>query len=478
MGRECLWQLDEVLKACGGVLEGAPGDSFDGIEIDNRSIARGDIFVAIKGGRLDGHDFVVAAFAAGAGLAIVSKVTRDMQKAGALLVVDDPLKALEGLARAARARTSARIIAITGSAGKTSSKVALALALAPSGQVHASVASFNNHWGVPLSLARMARGTQFGIFEVGMNHAGEITPLAAMIQPHVGIITNVAGVHLGHFASVDDIADAKAELFSAMDRDATAIIERDSGYFEHLQAAARARGIGTIVSFGTDKNNDAYFEKLVLHDTCSCITARVAGETITFKAGAPGRHIAVNLLGVLAAVVHAGGDLARAALALAQLEPPPGRGQRVMLETGDGPVQLIDESYNANPVSMAAALGLLGAVKVARGGRRIAVLGDMLELGADSGAMHAQLAGPIDESGVDRVYACGTDMARLWQVLPGFRKGAFAGASGDLVGPLCDDLRGGDVVMVKGSLGSKMAVITQGLKDRFAGGHGARRQAV
>ena len=462
-----LWTTDELVAATGGRLDGEITRPIGGVSIDSRSIAAGDIFVAIAGENRDGHAFAAAALKNGAALAIVSRPDPEMRDSGALLVVDEPLAALRRLAAAARARSAARIVGITGSVGKTSSKEALRLALAPSGPTHASASSYNNHWGVPLSLSRLPRDAAYAVFEIGMSQAGEITPLTRLVRPHVAIVTTIAPSHLGHFPSLAEIADAKAEIFAGVEPGGAAVINRDSEFFDRLATAARQSGIARIVGFGEHESAEVRLSKVALHETCSCVTADILGETVSYRLGAPGRHLALNSLAVLAAAQLAGGDLARAAMALSHLEPQKGRGVRFRLDAPDGAITVIDESYNANPASVRAALALLGQASPGRGGRRIAVLGDMLELGDEGPRLHAELAAAVDESGTNIVYACGAGMAHLWEALPATRRGAYAETSQDLEEAVLRDVRGGDVVMVKGSLGSRMMPLVDAIKARY-----------
>jgi UDP-N-acetylmuramoyl-tripeptide--D-alanyl-D-alanine ligase len=468
MAERALWTPQDLVAATGGRIEGNVAQVLTGITIDSRAAKAGEIFVAIRGERHDGHDFVAAALKAGAGLAVVSRATEEMRAAGPLLVVaGDPLSGLEDIGRAARARSHAQIIGVTGSVGKTSTKEMLRVALSASGETHASAASFNNHWGVPLTLARMPLETAFGVFEIGMNHAGEITPLVGMVKPHVAIVTSIAASHLGHFNSLDEIADAKAEIFTGVVPGGTAVINRDTPYFSRLSTAARATGIGRIVSFGKHAEADVRIERAVLHPDCCCITANVMGETLIYKLGLPGEHMAVNSLAVLAAAKLTGADLARAALALATAEPAKGRGVREELATPDGSLLLIDESYNANPASMRAALALLANARPGKNGRRIAVLGDMLELGITGPELHADLAGPVDEAGVDVLYAAGPLMANLWGRIPSAKRGAYGETSAAITEAVLGGLRVGDVVMVKGSLGSRMGPLAEAMRHKF-----------
>jgi UDP-N-acetylmuramoyl-tripeptide--D-alanyl-D-alanine ligase len=469
MGEPALWTAEELVAASGGKVIGAVTKPLNGVSIDTRTIASGDIFVAIKGETHDGHDFVAKALGAGAGLAIVTSVTEEMKAAGPLLVVDnDPLEGLEKIGRAARARSHAKIVAVTGSVGKTSTKEMLRLALSASGLTHFSVASFNNHWGVPLTLARMPRNAAYGVFEIGMNHVGEIKPLVGMVRPHVAIVTNVAPVHVGNFNSVGAIADAKAEIFSGVQAGGHAVLNRDNPFFERLAAAARGFGIQNIVSFGTHEKADVKSERVVLHSSCSCVTADVMGEKLIYKLGMPGEHMVLNSLAVLAAVKLMGADLAHAALALAVAEAARGRGVHHHLRIESGELLLIDESYNANPVSMVAALALLGRARTGKGGRRIAVLGDMLELGKHGEALHAELFKAVDANNVDTLYAAGPLMAHLWERTPPERRGAFAKTSAELKDSLLEGLHAGDVVMIKGSLGSRMGPLVEAIRARFA----------
>jgi UDP-N-acetylmuramoyl-tripeptide--D-alanyl-D-alanine ligase len=462
-----LWTTAELLTATGGRLEGAAPDSFSGVSIDSRSIARGEIFAAIKGDNRDGHEFAAAALGKGAGLAIVSRPSDEMRAKGALLIVDEPLAALRRMASAARARSRARIIAVTGSVGKTGTKEALRVVLAEQGETHASEASYNNHWGVPLSLARLSRTARFAVFEIGMNHAGEITPLTAMVQPEIAIITTIAPGHLGHFRSIEEIADAKAEIFSGVIAGGAVLLNRDDGFYERLCEAARRRGIKRIYGFGRDPSAEARLDRAVLHETSSSVTAIIFGEEVVYRLGVPGGHVAMNSLAVLGAAALAGADLARAAKALAGLSAPKGRGQRHTLSAPGGHLVLIDESYNANPSSVRAALAVLGNTKPGNGGRKIAVLGDMLELGDAASLLHAELAEAVDASGADTLYACGPLMRHLWEALAQSRRGKYAPSSEDLKPLLVEDLRAGDVVMVKGSLGSRMGPLVEAIKKRF-----------
>ena len=465
MSVQPLWSVEAMAQAMGAARAGALPATVTGISIDSRSLAGGEAFFAISGENRDGHDFVAAALAAGAGVAVVSAHKRAGFPAPApLLVVPDVLGALYDLARAARARSGAKFLGVTGSVGKTSTKEALRLALGADGETHASVASYNNHWGVPLSLARCPQGARYAVLEIGMNHAGEITALTALARPHVAIITTIEPVHLEFFGSLEAIADAKAEIFSGLEPGGSAVLNRDNPQFERLRAQARAAGVGHIVSFGEHAQADARLIKSSLHPDCSTVQARILGADLTYKLGAPGRHIVHNSLAVLAAACLAGADLALAALALAQLRPAAGRGSRITLETRDGPALLIDESYNANPASMRAALALLGQAEIGRQGRRIAVIGDMLELGARGAELHRAMLEPVKAHGIDLVFCCGPLMRALWQALPAGRRGGYAEDAAALEAQVLSAVHAGDAVMVKGSLGSRMGPIVGALQ--------------
>ena len=374
-----LWTLEAMATAMGAERAGNLPRDVPGLSIDTRSLKPGEAFFAIQGENRDGHGFVEAALNAGAGLAVVARdKAAAMPKGAPLLVVADVLEALNALARASRARSHAKIVAVTGSVGKTGSKEALLLVLGKQGETHASAASYNNHWGVPLSLALMPQGEKFGVFEIGMNHAGEVTPLTQLVRPHVAIVTSIAPVHLEFFGTLEAIADAKAEIFAGIESGGAAVLNADNAQFWRLERAAQIAGVKEIVAFGERADAQARLIKVSLQTETSTVQARIFGHDVTYKLGAPGRHVVDNSLAVLAAAHLLGADLALAALALADLKPPAGRGERVTLEAPGGAVLLIDESYNANPVSMHAALALLGQVPVKGMGRRIAVIGDML----------------------------------------------------------------------------------------------------
>ena len=450
-----LWTSDELEAATLGCA--TRRFSIGGISIDTRSLEEGDLFVALKGENRDGHAFVPQALAAGAGAALVSRAV-NMPPDAPLLTTANTLRALEDIARASRLRTNARIVAVTGSAGKTTTKEILRRALGALGPTHCSAASFNNHWGVPLSLASMQRSAQFGVFEIGMNHFGEIRALVGFVRPHVALITTIAPAHLEFFGTCDAIADAKSEIFEGLVPGGTALVPADSDQADRLVARARQAGVSQILSFGRHENSDARLISAVDADDGVHIRADIMGKPIETRVGAPGAHIAGNTIAALAAVAVLGGDIFNAAATLRDFSALKGRGERF----DAAGIRVIDESYNANPASMAAAIAMLGQA----GSRRIAVLGDMLEMGEEAPRLHAELSGPLETAKVDLVFANGPLMKSLWDAIPKSRRGGYANSSSELLPSLLAALRKGDTVLVKGSNGSKMSVIVDALKAR------------
>ena len=457
-----LWTASEAEMATGG--KASADWKVEGISIDTRTLKVGDLFVALRGENRDGHTFVGAALEKGAGAALISDLPVKLNQNAPLLLVEDTLHGLEGLGRAARARCSARIVAVTGSAGKTTTKEMLRLALSNQGRVAASAASYNNHWGVPLSLARMACDASFGVFEIGMNHAGEIRVLVGQVRPHVAVVTTIAPAHVEYFGTLEAVSDAKAEIFEGVEPGGTAILPLDNPQFGRLAQRAGECGIKNIVSFGTGMGADARLLSAKVVGEKQFVTAEIHGAKMELALGALGSHIAFNALAVLLAAQALGADIGKAARALAAFTPLKGRGARVTL----GDIELIDESYNANPASMSAALSLLKEANPRSGGRRIAVLGDMLELGAEGPVLHRAIESDIAASAVDLAFLCGPQMRALWDVLPTDLRGAYAENSMQLNDPFLSQLRSGDIVLVKGSFGSRMSVIIEALKTRAA----------
>lgn len=458
-----LWTATQAQIATGGTLSG-PDWSATGVSIDSRSVAAGDLFIALAGPNHDGHAYVKTAIAGGAAAALVHRIP-DGCDGLPLLLVDDTMAGLQALGRAARDRSSARIVAVTGSVGKTGTKEMLALALSAQGQTHWSVGSFNNHWGVPLSLARMPAESRFAVFELGMNHPGEIIPLVAMVRPHVAIVTTVELVHAGHFASVAEIADAKAEIFTGLEPGGTAVLNRDNRYFRRLAEAATAAGVGNILTFGSHIDADARLLDCAVDPAETAVLALLRDKALAYRIGVPGLHWAMNSLAVVLAAGALGADAEAAARSLATMTPPKGRGERHRITVPGGTAELIDESYNASPVSMKAAIATLAAAKPGKNGRRMAVLGDMLELGDDSAALHAGIAEAVVAWGIDLVHTAGPLAAHLRAALPADRRGAHALNSEELAPLVKACVKAGDVVMVKGSAGSRMGRVVKALQE-------------
>ncbi len=463
-----LWSGDELVTALGARAEGPVPEAVTGISIDTRSLEPGDAFFAITGEARNGHDFVAAALAKGAALCVVDEAHADQFAGqGALAIVPDVLKAMERAGSVRRAQLKAGVVAVTGSVGKTGTKDALRLVLSRQGKTHAPVASYNNHWGVPLTLCRTPRDVDYAVYEIGMNHPGEILPLARLVRPQVSIITTIQPVHLAAFESLEGIAEEKSGVFWELEPGGTAIVNADIPQADLLEQIAKAGPAGRVIRFGESPDADVRLISCALRSDVSTVDAVVMGQPATYRLGSPGKHIVLNSLAVLAAVKALGADLALAALALGDLRPPAGRGAQQRLEGPGGPFTLIDESYNGNPASMRAAIENLGRIPVAGRGRRIAVLGDMLELGPTAPDLHRGLGDAITANGVDAVFACGPLMRGLYDSLPSTLRGAYAAQASGLEPLVVDAVRAGDVVMVKGSLGSRMGPIVKALAARF-----------
>lgn len=441
-------------------------DEIAGISIDTRDIAPGELFVAIKGDQFDGHDFVVQAVENGAAAALVSKSWAQQASSELpLIVVDDPLKGLERLAVAARARTKAKIIAITGSVGKTSTKEAVRIGLERMGRTHASIKSFNNHWGVPLMLARMPADTEFGVFEVGMNHADEIRPLVKMIKPHIAVVTNVGAVHLEHFENVLGIAAAKAEIFEGLERGGSILLGTDHDYLDALTAHASALGMSNIFTFGFASNADVRLQDIERSATGVCGTLEVDKTALEICVPQFGAHALANAAAVISVGKALDLDLRELAKAMADFVAPPGRGQIMELKLSDGPAMLLDESFNANPVSMRAALSIVQGLGKEQ--RKIGVLGDMLELGETAPQLHAELAEAVLAAGFEKVILVGPLMTNLSETLEGKLDVIHRFNSNDVADLLAEELAPGDLVMVKGSKGTKLSPVVEQLCQRY-----------
>ena len=480
---DAIWTAYEAAAATGGAL-GARGPaprwdidrmpeedwSATGLSIDTRTIKPGEIFVAVKDQR-DGHEFVGQAFERGAAAALVSRAPNDVPDGKPLLMVGATMGGLHAMAEAARDRCFGRFVAVTGSAGKTSAKEMLRAALGQAGSVHAAEASFNNHLGVPLTLASLPADADYGVFEIGMSAAGEITPLTKLVRPHVAIITTVSAAHLEFFESVRAIAEAKAEIIEGVRRGGTVVLPADNEHFGLLKMHADQRGV-RVVQFGeTAQGKDAV--RLTGYEpdgAKSVVRCEVGGKPVRFTLSVPGRHQAMNALAVIAASVAAGAPLVKVVEGLEAFRPGAGRGARHEVELGGHRVTLIDESYNANPASMRAAFEVLAAETPRADGRRIAVVGDMRELGPDSRAMHAALAEHVT---ADIVHTAGDDAAALREALPDGKRGAHVSAAIDLADDLVKDIRGGDVILFKGSNASRVGALLTALLERAQSGDAA-----
>ena len=466
-----LWTAAEAAEATGGRTQG--DWEVTGVSIDSRTVAPGDLFVALSAAR-DGHDFVGDALAKGAGAAMVTHVPDGVAADAALLVVGDVLDGLTALGRAGRDRTRAQVAAITGSVGKTSAKDMLRAVLKPQGRVHAAEASYNNHWGVPLTLARMPKDTDFAVIEIGMNHPGEIAPLARLARPHVAMVTTVAAAHLEAFDSVADIAREKATIFDGLEPDGFAVFNGDLApeIVRILSQAARAAGARPL-RFGAAAGCDYRLARVVLTPAATVVSAEMLSGPQLFKLGAPGRHFAANALGVLVVAEALGADATLAARELSLWTPPAGRGtqETILLDpVEDLSLTLIDDAFNANPTSMAAAFEVLAASQPVEGvgriahGRRVAVLGDMLELGEDEIALHEGLAGLEHFDAAEVVHCVGPRMRALWEKLPAERQGAWTDTAEKMAERLRHVVDAGDVVLVKGSKGSRVSLVVDAVR--------------
>jgi UDP-N-acetylmuramoyl-tripeptide--D-alanyl-D-alanine ligase len=462
---KALWTAEDAALATGGRLVGADAWIATGVSIDTRSLEPGDLFVALKYQR-DGHEFVGDAIAKGAAAALVS--SPGSSAAGPALVAGDTLEALRGLARAARSLTSARCCAITGSVGKTSVKEALAACLSPSGPTHHAVKSFNNHIGVPLTLARMPADSRFAVFEIGMNNRGEIAPLAAMAAPHVAIVTTVAPVHIENLGSLEGIADEKADIYTGLTRDGVALVPAEAPHVDRLLRVAEQHGAATLL-FGRGPECDARLLSFDVGPDGSDARADILGRPISYRVGAPGSQWATNSLAALTATALLGGDLDAAIEAMARLEPAEGRGRARVVMAASGTFTLVDDAYNASPLSVATALDTLSRRPTGNGGRRIAMLGDMLELGPDEASYHAGLAEPAAQAGIELVFCAGPRMRALWDALPPERRGGYAEDADSLAVIATAAVRAGDVILVKGSNGSRMARVVSALAALHTG---------
>jgi len=459
-----LWIRDDVLVALQPAESLGTDWQATGVSIDSRTVQAGDLFVALEGPNVDGHDYVEAALKAGAVAAVVHRPISG--STGNVVIVKDTFAALENLARAARFRLSqeARVCAVTGSVGKTGTKEMLVEVLSKQGRTAATQGNLNNHWGLPLSLARIPADCDYVVLELGMNHAGELSSLSAIARPHAAIITTVEAVHIEFFKSVADIADAKAEIFDGLEPDGVAIINADNEFCDRLFNAARRVGAATIRTFGTAKDADVQLLEWQPHESGATVTVSVVGQKLAYRLPQSGRHVAMNSASVLAITQAIGANVVKAAQALSEVKPPKGRGGREIVAWQGGTITLIDDSYNASPVAVEAALAALALVPVGSGGRRIAVLGDMLELGEQGPAYHAALSDACADAGVDLVFTAGPLMKNLFKAIPPEFRGGHAANSAELAPIVEGALQPGDVVMVKGSKGSLMGKVIDAIR--------------
>ena len=456
------WTTQEIIAAPHGVSTG--NWTATSVGIDTRSIEVGALFVALPGAHVDGHDYVKAALDKGAAGALVSKPVVGVD-ASKLVMVKDVEAALTALGAAGRARSNAKFIGVTGSVGKTGAKEMLAAALAAVGKVYATKGNLNNHLGVPLCLANAPLDAQFAVIEMGMNHAGEISPLSRLAQPHVSIITTVDAVHIEHFASVEAIADEKAAIFDGMSG-GVAVLNADNAHFERLKKQAQAKGMERILSFGTGEKALCRMVRYAIDDTHSVVEAMIAGTAMQYRIGTIGKHWALMSVAVLGVVDALRGDIAKSAAALVNFSEPKGRGQIKKLSVKGGNLRLIDDAYNASPVSVKGAIEKLAEMHDAAKAevRTVVVLGDMLELGDAAEDLHVGLVPTLVNNQMDLVFAAGKFMESMYQALPEAMRGAYKPTSRELVPSVVEALRPNDLVLVKGSRGSRMDVVVDAIE--------------
>ena len=454
-----LWTSDELIEATSGKAY----KTFVGygVSIDTRTLVPGDIFIALKGERLDGHDYVAEALKKGAAAAIVSHDIPDVPDSAKLFFVVNTDEALEDMARYAMRHSRALKIGITGSSGKTTTKEMLALALTEQGTIHATKGNLNNQWGVPLTLARLPRLTDYAIIEMGMNHAGEMEYLSHLVEPDVAMITMIGSAHHEFFKTLQDIAAAKAEIFIHMNKLGTVVLPRDSEHYEFLQTKVMEYTIAHQISFGQNLDADVRLLKAEQTPEGTSVSASVMGELVTFSLQTTGIHFVMNALGVLAIIKALGADIKKACQNLSRMKPLKGRGAQTQVSVDGKLITFIDDSYNANPSSMKAAISVLGQKQ----GRKLAVLGDMLELGEQSRTLHTALAQDLVNQKVDRLYTVGREMRALFEAVPAEMRGWAAQTALELLPILKQDLKNGDVVLFKGSNGTKISRLVEALQN-------------
>lgn len=459
-----MWETKDVVKATGG---NCPGQWMaTSVSIDTRTLQQGALYIAIKGAKMDGHRFVSEAIAKGAVAAIVSEAIEGID-AAKLVIVKDTEKALQDLGIAARARSHAKFVGVTGSVGKTGCKEMLAAALGAVGKVYATKGNLNNHLGVPLTLTNMPVDAQYSIIEMGMNHPGEIAQLSHWAKPDVSIITTVDAVHIEFFANgVEGIADEKATIFDGMGGKGVAILNADNAHYERISAYGVKKDLDRIVSFGTSTNALSRMLSYQIEDMHSIVEATIAGTHVSYRIGTIGKHWALMSVAVLSAVDALGADLAKCAASLAAFSEPKGRGQIKKLSVKGGHLRLIDDAYNASPISVKGAVEKVVEMREASSEplRTVVILGDMLELGERSKDLHVGLAPTLVNNQIDLVFAAGAFMHHLFNALPEQMKGAYEATSTELAPKVVSALQARDLVLVKGSRGSRMDVVVDAIE--------------
>ncbi len=461
-----LFSIEELVNATGGYAENIGADGISSISIDSRTLEPGGLYVAIKGGRFDGHGFVHKAVVNGAAVALVSKEKARELAGLPLIIVPDALAGLVDIARAARARSKAKIVAITGSAGKTTTKCMVAQILERGGKTHASIKSYNNHWGVPLMLANMPKSADYGVFEIGMNHGGEITPLVELVRPDVALITSIGPAHVGNFDGIEGIAEAKAEILQGLEPGGVAIVNADHDFEKLFRHDAKRRGGIKYMTFGFAKSADVGIFGYADTENGSRGQARFGGDSVNLNLSVKGRHMVSNAVGALCIADVFGVDFALAVEGLANFTSSEGRGQVFNYVSGTKTLVLMDESYNANPASMQAVLQVFSGMST-EAGTKVLVLGDMLELGEQSAQLHRELVDHIVKSSAREVFLVGEQMGCLKGVLADFMKVKWVATSDKIADEITLGLDYGDIVMVKGSLGVDLARIVAAIRKKF-----------
>lgn len=459
-----IWTATQAQEATGGTLKGPSEWSAFSISIDSRTTRKGDLFIALRGTKTDGHDYIREAFLKGAAAVMVEELPDNFPATAPVLMVEDCIEGLQKLAQHRRAASAAKIIAVTGSVGKTSTKEMLNVVFSSLGLTHVSSGNNNNEIGCPLSIAKMPLDVDYGIFEIGMNHANEISDLTKFVQPHIAIITNVEEVHIENFPTgLDGIAEAKAEIFEGLEgENSVAILNKDSKFFESLSSKAKAEGAAQIISFGEDFMSDIRLVDYSQSPTGNVVHCKVGFDEFGYQISARGKHMAINSLAVLAAVKSVGANVKEAASALSSFSAQKGRGQILNIELeNNAKIFVIDESYNASPISVRAALANLGDMTIS--GKKIAVIGDMLELGEKAASMHESLAADVLRNNIDIVYTVGSLSKNLFNALPPKVQGkAFANAS-EVVADLVKNIKAGDAILFKASNGTGLAACVEAL---------------